>query len=396
MKTKIMPSAVLTAICLVVALLLSVVNMFTAPVIEKNQADKANQALAEVLPGGKGFTELDLASYTVPTQLGKAYKADIGYVFQLTETGFNPGLVIMVGVSNDGKITGVKHIASEETYGLEAGLNAAYTGKDILGIEKIIASGASDKSATSKGYYDAMTHAEMAYQAIALGAEVDTRTPEEIFQDDCNALFGTEDKAFTKWFKVEVIDLSIKSVWTAEGVGRVYLVGELMIGVDTEGELKYDTENADITAEILEKVTAADAIVAASVLTEVEGAANEHVTKVEMTASGNYVFTVNGEGYGINGGYKNSGKYMVLGISITPDGKIIETVVISHKETASYGGENVVENPEFTDKFNGADKTGALAVPNVSGATFTSEGYKEAIGWAFDLFETLTGGVENE
>ena len=41
-KEKIMPTTVLGAICLVVALLLSVVNMFTGPIIEKAQAEKAN------------------------------------------------------------------------------------------------------------------------------------------------------------------------------------------------------------------------------------------------------------------------------------------------------------------------------------------------------------------
>ena len=41
---------VLVAICTVVALLLAVTNQFTAPIIEKNSAAAANQALLEVMP----------------------------------------------------------------------------------------------------------------------------------------------------------------------------------------------------------------------------------------------------------------------------------------------------------------------------------------------------------
>lgn len=391
MKSKLMPSIVLSAICLVVALLLSVVNMVTAPIIAEIQANKANAALLEVLPNGKNFTEVDVTLYDLPAEVNKAYKADGGYVFQLTEVGYKAGLTIVVGVGTDGKIAGVKHIASNETYGLEAGLNQAYVGKELVGVEKIIAQGATEKSATSSAYYKAMQHAEMAYQIIGLGEDVDTRTPEEILQDDCNALFGTEGKTFSKWFAVEVIDPAIKAVYIADGVGRVYLVGDSKIGVDTTGAAKYDSEDATITEDVLNTVTGADGIIAASTLSEVAGATNEHVTKVEVTASGNYVFTVNGEGYGINGGYKNSGKYMVLKIAITSDGKIIETMVVSHKETDSYGGVAFAD-PEFMGQFVGTDKNTIGSANISSGATITLNGYKEAISWAFEVFETLTGG----
>ena len=59
-KEKIMPTVVLGAICLVVALLLSVVNMFTGPVIEAAQNAAANEALLEVLPDGKNFEEITI------------------------------------------------------------------------------------------------------------------------------------------------------------------------------------------------------------------------------------------------------------------------------------------------------------------------------------------------
>ena len=59
-KTNIMPTVVLGSICLVVALLLSFVNMVTGPIIKAAQDSAANAALLEVLPEGTNFTPLYL------------------------------------------------------------------------------------------------------------------------------------------------------------------------------------------------------------------------------------------------------------------------------------------------------------------------------------------------
>ena len=62
MKNKILPSIVLATICIVVALLLSVVNMVTAPMIEAAKAEKIQKMLSGVLPEGKGrMSASDLA-----------------------------------------------------------------------------------------------------------------------------------------------------------------------------------------------------------------------------------------------------------------------------------------------------------------------------------------------
>ena len=54
-KKNIMPIAVLTVICLVVAVLLAAVNYFTAPVIEDNAEKKVNASLYAVLEDADGF-----------------------------------------------------------------------------------------------------------------------------------------------------------------------------------------------------------------------------------------------------------------------------------------------------------------------------------------------------
>ena len=105
-KQNIMPSLVLGCICLVVALLLSGVNMITAPIIEAAQNAAANEALLEVLPDGKDFKELTIDE-KYPAVINMGYKAEGGYVFRASVTGKSSGLVIMVGVSEDGKIVGL-------------------------------------------------------------------------------------------------------------------------------------------------------------------------------------------------------------------------------------------------------------------------------------------------
>ena len=59
MMKKLKPTIVLTAICLISALLLSVVNMFTAPIVAERDNLAANAALLEVLPNGSSFEKLE-------------------------------------------------------------------------------------------------------------------------------------------------------------------------------------------------------------------------------------------------------------------------------------------------------------------------------------------------
>ena len=99
MKKQIMPTIVLGTILVVVALLLSVVNMVTGPIIEAQRNAAANEALLVVYPDGEGFEELDLSTLALPETVTAAYKEKSGgYVFRVTATGYKPGLMVMVGI----------------------------------------------------------------------------------------------------------------------------------------------------------------------------------------------------------------------------------------------------------------------------------------------------------
>ena len=165
MKSKFMPTAVLGIICLVSALLLALINIPTEAKIREDQRKKEMAALIEVLPGSEDFEEIGTDGLSTAVKAAYAELDGKGYVFKLEVKGYADGLVIMCGVDADGKIAGVKHIESNETYGLEPELNGAYIGKSGS-VDKIIASGATPNSATSNGYYTAITAALSAYELI--------------------------------------------------------------------------------------------------------------------------------------------------------------------------------------------------------------------------------------
>ena len=415
-KSNLMPSVVLGCICLVVALLLSVVNMFTAPVIEAANEAAANAALTEVLPGGSGFKEIEITS-DYPAVVTKGYKADGGYVFQMSVVGYKPGLVIMCGVDSEGKIAGVKHVQSSETYGMENELNGAYIGDTLDSVELVLATGATSGSKSSKAYFDAIKAALQSY-IIANGGSVDVRTPEQILQDNCNAALGTEGKTFVRWFATEVL-VGVDKVYTTD-VGCVFVIGESFIGVTPSG-----VTTPDVSTEDTSTVTAAYNTIAASVanppteidVPELGASAKQFVKKAYVTESGNYVFDLVANGYDVGFDYSEGNmagtpKQISIKLSIAADGKIIDCMTVDHSESSGVG--DICATDEYRDSWHGAENSdlsvtvgtpdydsdlipeGSTDLGAIAGATFTAQGYQSAVKAAFAAFELLTNEGGNE
>lgn len=162
MKNKLLPSIVLTSICLVVALLLAVVNMVTAPIIEAAKAEKIQKTLSSVMPQGKDFVEIPCEG--LPEAVTAAYtESGGGYVFQMEVKGFKKGLIVMCGIDSDGTITGADYVVSSETLSAEVGLGAKYVGqtKDTFTPEIV-----SSATKTTEGYASAIKAALEAYEIL--------------------------------------------------------------------------------------------------------------------------------------------------------------------------------------------------------------------------------------
>lgn len=114
-KSKLFPSIVLGSICLVIAALLALVNLVTAPVIQSNSDKKAEAALVEVLPGNSDFKNVEIPE-GFPASIDLVKKSGQGgYVFRAVVTGKSAGMTVMIGIDSEGKIAGTKCTSHTET-----------------------------------------------------------------------------------------------------------------------------------------------------------------------------------------------------------------------------------------------------------------------------------------
>ena len=384
----------LLVICAVMAVLMAVTNTITAPIIEQNQAAAANDALKVVMPGGEGFEKMDVSGYTLPATVTEVYsEAGGGYVFQLTTTGYSSGLVILCGVNADGTISGATCLSSSETLGYEKTFGENFIGKNMEGVD--VVDTVSGATRTTGAYRDAMKDA--LYAAVILGGgSVDLRTEEEILNDNLSAALPGAEGKFEKLFIVEVID-GIDAVYTAEnGKGAVCIVGEQFIAVDETGAVITDAAE-DVAANVAAQMAKLNATVTTDVdLTQFEGLPSACLS-AKKTDSGNYILEMRGAGYGINGGddyHPASGEYIYIRVSMTADGKIIDCLTVSQKETDNIG--SVCADESFYGQFVGKTEADYKEIDAISGATLTTNGYTKAIERAFASVKIFEGGAGNE
>ena len=155
----------LLAITAVVAAALAGVNSVTAPIIAQLKAEKTQQAISAVLPGGGQ----PVTDYTDNTGLVAAvYKGDNGYAFQVTPGGFDNTITMMVGVDKAGTVLGISIIKHTETAGLGAVAAAGTPAGESFRGQFV---GASDSVAVTKdgGDMDAITGATITSRAICAG-----------------------------------------------------------------------------------------------------------------------------------------------------------------------------------------------------------------------------------
>ena len=391
MKKSITSILTLVVICLVMAVLLAVTNHFTAPIIADQLAAQSGAALGALIPEGVIATEVtDPAELEkLPKTVTKAYTCSNGWkVLELTTKGYSDGLVFLCAVDGEGAVQKIQHVSDSETTGYGGvqlangtiySLFMGITTDTLAGVDT-----ATGATITAKAVYAAINDAINA-AAILGGEEVDTRTPEEIFRDNLNAALPAGEGKFTKLFITEVIE-GIDAVYTADnGKGYVFIIGEEFIPVDETGV----TDNATVQA--------AYNVLSASAVTDIDltpyGDALKYVVSAKITASGNYIFEVKGNGYGIMGGddyHPASGEYIIVRVSMTPEGKIIDTFTVSQAESTGIG--DACADEKFYGQFDGKTESNYKEIDAIGGATLTTNGYLKAIERAFGALNTLKGG----
>ena len=147
----------------VMAAALAGVNSVTAPIIEKLTYEKTQAAVSAVLPGGGDtveFPAMDLVS--------KVYRGENGYAVEVTPSGFDNTITMMVGVDNAGAVTGISVIDHSETAGLGAVAAATTAAGEAFRAQF---KGMSGSVSVSKdgGQVDAITSATITSRAVCSG-----------------------------------------------------------------------------------------------------------------------------------------------------------------------------------------------------------------------------------
>ncbi len=379
---------VLSVICAVVSVLLAFTNHITKDKIKENENAATDAAMKEVLPEGETFEPIiDLDN--LPESVVEAYDAkEAGYVIKVSVTGYQPNMIIICGIDNDGVVVGTKYFSGGETHPAKDTYGANLLDKTIqdIGLVETI----SGSTMTSAAYKKAVTDALNAF-AILNGGTADNRTPEEILSDNLNAALPEANGKFEPVLLLESFE-GIDNVHKAlGGQGYVFIVGKNFIATDSKGKVL--TETDDETKATVE--AAATAIIGwdkneidLSSITDMP----TQVKRAYKTEDGNYTLILNAAGYGINGGdqyHQTSGKYIVIKVTATKNGEILSCVTLSQGESQGYG--DACADEKFYSQFNGKTESNYSEIDAISGATMTTNAYKTAISKVFEAIKLLKG-----
>lgn len=120
-ENPIILSAVLLVISLVVALLLAFTNTITREKIAENTLNEQKQARREVLSDATEFVYVNYRKGNVASVFeGRKGTDVVGWCVNITPAGYGGEIDLMVGVSADMKISGIKVVSNLETAGLGA------------------------------------------------------------------------------------------------------------------------------------------------------------------------------------------------------------------------------------------------------------------------------------
>lgn len=247
--------AVLTSICLVVAVLLAAVNHVTAPIIEESAATDTQASLYAVLPNAVGFEEETPAGEVPETVMGIFRDTGgSGYAVTLsTSSSYSASpMTFTVGVGTDGKITGVEitNCAESKDFGDYPG---TYVGQDsaLSGVD--IYAGVTYSSTAFRSAVEDAFSVLIGLGGVAQGNKTEEQIIEEL---KIQLLPGALTRAGTsKLEEYAVSEDGIKqALRAANDVGYLYVLedgGKTHVAAvsSTGGVICVDLDGKDVTAE---------------------------------------------------------------------------------------------------------------------------------------------------
>ena len=260
MKDILKLGVTLFAICAVAALVLGVTNNITAPVIEERNIQASNEARKIVLSEADEFKELDGMNSDIVLEVYEGIKDGqvIGYTIKTSSKGYGGAIELMVGISKDGKITGVEIGNHSETPGLgskatEPMFKNQYVDKDVLNSLLVVKgstnndneiSAISGATITSNGVTNGVNAAMKIYNEklsgndneMAYDENIDPR--EKIFKSaSFTELKGKAEGEVLRVYEAKNGDEIIGYIFDTETDGYSEKT-EVLVGITTDGQIK--------------------------------------------------------------------------------------------------------------------------------------------------------------
>ena len=386
-------------------------NLYTGPIIEKNNAGAANDRLNAVMAGGAAYEDITATLTDLPATVTAIHKetSGLGYVIEATATsdytGGNP-MDILIAVDSTGVICGIQLVSHSESLIFGADYPSTYIGKDsaLAGVE--LYAGSTYSSTAFKNSVSDALNAMAANNLIAAGVKGDDQILTE--------MIPTVAPGFTKLEETEGTGNIQKVLTATNGAGFAYIVNSgdatVLAVVNAMGACKvYDTEGNDVTADNAAVVTEATAHAATQTntytadLTDkvgklMEGAAditpitldtfNTVVSAVSFNANGATYYAF----YSRSIGFHQMDVFFVIDENGAITKMDAKKFIFEEEYFMTFGGMDVGAYKEGFVGITGDTFTGDEVI--IATATMTSNAMKEATEDTFEAFNALKGGAQ--
>ena len=386
-------------------------NLYTGPIIEKNNAGAANDRLNSVMAGGAAYEDITATLNDLPTTVTAIHKetSGLGYVIEATATSSYTGgapMDILIGVDSTGVICGIQLVSHSESLIFGADYPSTYIGKDsaLAGVE--LYAGSTFSSTAFKDSVSAALNAMAANNLIAAGVKGDDQILTE--------MIPTVAPGFTKLLE-ETASGNIQKAFKAEnGAGFAYIMtaGEksYLAVVNAMGACKiYDTEGTDVTADNAALADEAKADAAAKqtayldafktkIEKMMEGAAD--ITPITVDTFNTVVsaasFTVDGATYyafySRSVGFHQMDVYFIIDANGAIAKMDAKQFIFEEEYFMTFGGMDVTAYKDGFGGITGDTFTGDEVI--IATATMTSNAVKQSTQDTFDAFNALKGGAQ--
>jgi electron transport complex protein RnfG len=163
-KDFVLPILVLSLICLLMSGALAAANMITRPLIEQAAAGRAEAAMKEIIPQAEEFIPLDIEE-GLPKTVREIYEAGggKGFIIIVSAQGYGGEMLLMCGITPDGKIIKSTVLSHSETPGFGDKVFAAANEREARGEPFDAVAGA---TISSRAYRNGLRDAVEAFEAI--------------------------------------------------------------------------------------------------------------------------------------------------------------------------------------------------------------------------------------